>query len=623
MFNLIRFDKPLDMVQDHQEVLSRTFLTFLHLSCGKKVKVTLGTKIEFTNQNQLNLITRIATGILAIVTFPLSILGIILQNYSNTYNQTLNEYIRVASLSLIQSIPPVLIQERLDLQKRLDLQTENSDAVLATPISKPKFEIEEPLKNPLEKIKPVVKPIVEESFLTSDQIRAQLAHVDTEWCNNFIENLKVSSFYKIGTSEKMKEVSTHPILKNPPRTLEERLKSERQLNEQIFAFVKNAARIETPADILWSWNKNSGMGIDYPTPIVEDGTIVEIEEGYFYKFRIYSDSLEKIEKFDTSDPYFGALIQYKAGKIHLYLDGRSKILFLRINNNIYPYEKGFGLKNPTYTFEAGDQCFDNRKYLFEVLRSGKIMYPNQKKRCYPAISEQAKQQIYQFERDYNKKRLPGYSDLTKLNQAAIIPMDKKLEPGFALHRFGIDIVEDPKSVPFEQMIPDNGDLVFFDLEKDPILSKLLQYFKAEFELIKYTDQQKLMRLSSFAAVAIENNDSSLFNLNYYLGNILLAGKGKCRHRSFLVKILADHLDIPCGIVCAGVVQHIPLRDSNNKIMDFIQASLLAAHVWNVFCDDKGHHWILDSMNQTCFRVDNPPGDLDLYKKEIQEFYGLV
>ncbi len=149
-------------------------------------------------------------------------------------------------------------------------------------------------------------------------------------------------------------------------------------------------------------------------------------------------------------------------------------------------------------------------------------------------------------------------------------------------------------------LKEDGQIVV-DLEKDKLLSSVINYLEKEFEIMKYTDTQKLFRLYQFILSSIESCDLCNFNAlkkhYYYLGEFLRFGMGECSHFALLFKVMADQLKLSNAMILA----QIPTSSET--------------HAWNIAFID-GKRYLIDINFNHLFLMDEPPN------KEWAAYYGL-
>lgn len=399
-------------------------------------------------------------------------------------------------------------------------------------------------------------------------------------------------------------------------------KAHRALNSQLFTFVKQQRpSVKTPLDVVWGLN---GFSMDEPIPMMEPGLNFTTERENFYTIDPWSDCPLKPSQIENNS--FGSVIKNENNQLHLYQDGISKFTALFVNGKLYSTSEGKGLNKSILTLNEGDIVCEvlgkALTYRFTVGPNGSINYPS-KKREVPVISDAARTQREEFESQLQSRRNKNDKSLscTTNLQAAEIGLDAPLEQGFALHS-QVQVRTDSETIPEVDLShqADKGDLVFVDLEKDQVLRDLVAYLKVEFELMTYTDEEKTIRLAILAAALLDQKSSSVLPKNYLLGEVIRAGAGVCRHRSLLIKALADALDLKCALV-AGVVSKAARMEADDHSFVFLEVLEGAAHVWNIMEVD-GAPWIVDPMHQCAFPVSSPPGMTVSSQKKIGDWYGI-
>jgi hypothetical protein len=112
---LVEFKKEGNKV-DGAEAASNFLLTPLRLACGKTVEVTVAKNPVFLEQRPVHPITKFFLGLIAVVLFPLTLLGILCSCSSRTHEETCKEYAQ--SLKRIPSSAPQLKIERQSPQPK-------------------------------------------------------------------------------------------------------------------------------------------------------------------------------------------------------------------------------------------------------------------------------------------------------------------------------------------------------------------------------------------------------------------------------------------------------------------------------------------------------------------------
>jgi Ethylene-responsive protein kinase Le-CTR1 len=454
--------------------------------------------------------------------------------------------------------------------------------------------------------------------ITGDQVIQSVNALSAEWKRNQLEQAE-----KRAHGETPKKETQQP---------KDTKKALRESNEQIYAFVKKQTGVATPRDFLWSLRRVRIL--TDPIPIMGEGEIFQLEEGQFYKLEPFNRDGVPVRKpgeegdaVDARIP-FGQAIKRKNNRLELYLDTISCARSLYINGQFCSFP-GKGVSQPCYIFKEGDVVCEAQRYLFTVGKNGAIIYPDTKRHSFP-ISEEAASQTKTFVAQLGYKREksdPNHLRFTDNLQAAEIGMDEPIRPGFSFYStLKTGRTNSSEEVDITHSQDDKGDLVFIDIPRDRILQDLVTYLRTEFDLMKYTPEQKMMRLASISADLLSADVWSYrMEKNYLLGDVLQAGAGVCRHRALLIKTLADQLEMPCALVAGPVNRPMPLY-CNGQFLGFMEmisiaGQPVAAHAWNIM-HLNGRYWVVDAMQQQVFPVDEPPGESSEHRERISGWYGI-
>lgn len=450
--------------------------------------------------------------------------------------------------------------------------------------------------------------------ISRGEICGALDGLAKEWCVNFYE-------------EAMERIQSRAADTEEKKTEGD---ARRTLNKQIFAHVKQArGDIATPMELLWSMQ---GFSMEAPIPIAVHPITVTPEEGQFYKFENFADIPlrlpGKLGDAVEQGMSFGAAIKREKDKLYLYMDGISQCMYTFINGKIYPHIYGRGVSRAAYLIKEGDVVCSGgvgATYLFTVGKNGSISYP-EKARQELDRNPEAFAQSVQFARDLDvsaRRQACNSLYFTSDSVGAVIDPSVRLEPGFSV--FCEMDIDRPASNPSPWVDiaheRQEGDLLFVDSTKDPILRGLVAYLKEEFAVMGYTDEQKMTRLALLADDLLKGDVWNYkMKYNYLLGEILRAGRGVCRHRAPLIKTLADELGLQCALV-QGAVHKTGYLYAGGKCAGMFTQRYASAHAWNIMVIG-GRHFVVDSMNDCIFPVDNPPGKTQKHRETISNWYGL-
>jgi hypothetical protein len=462
----------------------------------------------------------------------------------------------------------------------------------------------------------------------------------------------ISTTWKLGAEACTKEVIHNDLYssltmwnRNPEESLrtaenwESSKKIQRQLNKQIFCLVKAQTGVQTPMEFVRSLQGYLGCE---PTKIGETALQFNPIEGQFYKLdhrqaeenkpplKVPTQQYELVN--ETND--FVAAIKRKGNHLYLYLDGKSYNSTL-INGMCYvaigmggAFANTRGCKEPSYRFKQGDVvCNYGGTYLFTVGKNGTIHYPGNEKNPYPTSSD-AREDSKEFAsslatRFYYKKEESNRHAFLYTTRPRAAEWDNPLVPGFSVPSTPKDDEKAAIKEAEEDDYKKRGDLIFIDVPNDPVLKSLIAYLEIEFEVMQYTEAQKMMRIALLSADLLrEDAPTSKFKgNNYLLGEIVRAGAGNAVHRSALNKVLCDAFKLPCAFICGFVdirhrVRGGPLGDDCYQV-----ESNVAIHAWTIIQAD-GRNYLVDSAKEIIFPLDNPPGTTTQAKKDLREYYGV-
>ena len=152
------------------------------------------------------------------------------------------------------------------------------------------------------------------------------------------------------------------------------------------------------------------------------------------------------------------------------------------------------------------------------------------------------------------------------------------------------------------------DRIVVDIANDPILQSFIGYLAKEFEVMGYSDEQKVMRIAHLAADILNEKSASYPNHNYMLGEILRNGSGVCRHKAILTKVLCNKLlpHLPCALVGGKLAIDFKVDFGANGI--YIRTlsgdEALEGHAWNVVELDGHKEVIVDPMRKCLAAADH-------------------
>lgn len=417
-----------------------------------------------------------------------------------------------------------------------------------------------------------------------------------EWNVNRQEQREIAR--KRGTADKEREARNEAL---------------RTLNMDIYDRVKQERRCETPVDFIW-FLKNKRI-LWWPIPIM--GESRDLEGGQVYKvvarpggYPAPPPRLEKGVLKDTgcSGSGFRYGVRRNGNQLLLFIDSRSSRSLddAFINGKPLSEFRACGETRPTYIFQEGDVLTESTRHIFTVGKNGGIHVQDEERHRHPC-DDWAIGQSRRFEEELQGERTPHSRKFTSCTQAAELGFDEPLESGFSF---------------YSSLKPsDDAELLYIDIVRDPVLQSLVSYLTKEFEVMKYTDKQKIVRLGMIASDLFQQSTSQNKKKgNYLLGEVARAGAGVCRHRALLIKALAPHFDIRCALVAGIVPIPTEMEDGKGEFAGYVNM-FKGGHVWNVVEID-GELWILDANFQLAFPFKEPPGIAPSEREVIADFYGI-
>lgn len=382
-----------------------------------------------------------------------------------------------------------------------------------------------------------------------------------------------------------------------------------KLNVQIFEFVKQQDKtIKTPLQFLCSVGMHRQQEI---VPNIGIGKEIELEEGCYYHFNGRHSGHEKVTLEEVqSNPAkqdWAFLLKYEKGVIYLFLNEKAAG-GIYINEQYYRSIDGRGLAMPALTLNPEDRVWgtNNACFLFNVLRGGKLQMPSDTRQRISHYGSQGLVQGMNFERAFNDKgnlyAIPTV--LTTHKQAGVL--ESTIVDGFSFYPHITEKSETPPSL--EDILKDTCENeIHIDLEQDLLLKRVVDYFKREFEIMKYTPEEGLVRLMTFVTYILDNDNYSHGTKGtrdshcFYLSEYLKSQSGNCRHQAFLLKLLADQLG--CGR-CTLIASRV----------------LLAHHAWNIV-ELNGGYWLMDCTKKQLLNIGDM-GTLGAEKAKAISLYGL-
>lgn len=385
-----------------------------------------------------------------------------------------------------------------------------------------------------------------------------------------------------------------PLVSSAEHLLEKLTWTHQSIDDELMPFIANKTQVNNPFKyLLFLQSQYEYLAIN---PI-SGQEFFDLEPEAYY----YFDSTGTFTKTNASymdDANFKATLKYSNNEISLYLDGLSKMVGLYKNENFYADEDGLGKKAPSLILQKGDKIYNrDHKFLFEVGENGTLLIP--KSMRVPTIKEleAGSQQAKEFHH-FNSINThawihnPVNGNVLLCQYAGASAIDKKLENGFYFFAIPQNLTNEDISQP--------GSCTIVDLKKDLLLDKLRIYFEAEFGVMKYTPEQMIIRLGTFAKAALfHTKNGRNEDENYYLGEFIKAGQNNGYHRAMLIKVLADALSLECYLVASKI---------DNNIDDI--------RMWTIFRFNNSY-WLLDAEKEKHFKI-NSVG----INSEEAKYYGL-
>lgn len=333
---------------------------------------------------------------------------------------------------------------------------------------------------------------------------------------------------------------------------------------------------ETPLDFIWSYRH---CAMENPIPIIDEPATFEPINDQFYTFTIYPG-----QQVATGCPLrlpgnegdavaegesFGSAIKRIDNKLYLYLDGISRGIATLVNGNIY--EPALAMTGQRLELKEGDLLAEggiNQRFLFQVGPNGTVKYPDPDNK-HPS---QPHQQSTNF--------------FTLIQNGHIARLEDPIQNGF---RFTASA--DQQNSP--------QDFIVVDKDKDVVLKKLINYLENEFAKNQYTELQKHARLATLVC-ALFNQTLYMHAIDrdYLLGEFVRGGRGVCRHRALLYKVLADELALKATL-CAGILFDRNCFKNNLFSGHSIPKTQNAGHAW-IEAQINEEKWIIDPMNMQAF-----------------------
>jgi hypothetical protein len=593
---------------DCVEEVSNFLLKPLRLACGQVVFVSKGSSNPYLEQEKCHLIVSLFFTIFALTLWlPGTLVGLCFVACSLSHERISRKFHRFEASS-----PPSL-HRKIALQSLGVSATRSPSRPSLTSVESSTRKAYDPSDAYFAGCTPLDHHFKKDLScpLALNQVKSELAKLSAKWYRNPHEK-KVASFNTREEKEAHTDISYDEL---------------RGFNASVCRLVREKKpHITTPEQIFWSLQSPSWTR-EEPKPILEKKNVFILENHLFYGISPKVGPPLKHLRQTTSS--FGQAVIRRDKQLYLYMDGVSSSDGLFINHRFFPNRSGKGMQQAIYRFSEGDDVYssnrDHSRYLFTVGENGSIIYSDQKRHRPDGIGKAALEQTEQFEYEANtttftrscwpSSELP----LTTNPQAAIVGFDETITPGFSY--YSKVRIDHQSSRCFDYDLThrrdQKGDLIFVDPAHDPSLQALITYFKEEFAIMNYTEQQKMARLCTFVATLFpQDSKDDLLSQNYYLGEIAKTGRGACRHRATLIKVLADSLGIQCALVASLVnVSHY----ANGS--EFVEING-GAHVWNLASLD-GTKYLVDAMTLLFYPIETPPGSTEASINHYIKFYGLA
>lgn len=383
-----------------------------------------------------------------------------------------------------------------------------------------------------------------------------------------------------------------------------------------------------PLDSFWAlfsptWSLSKPLRIEG-----EDiGEPLLLEEGRAFELENLGREIDL-----TQSEIFCNAIKRIGNQLYLYCDGISQGMGAFVNERFYPSIET-SRSTPACRLEEGDRIYRKGfqiSYVCKVGPNGTLIFPPRTRQKPHGIEQDSPSVIQsnQFFREihhYNADYEQG-CPVSDLQQVGYIPPETPLEPGFAYYSSIIAKSRADQSCKHDQLdlfVQDEmeNEMIYYHPEQDTTFQQIVEYLEAEFELMDYTEEQKFFRLTTFTATMLDNfawGRRYQFGVNtngqnFFLGEILKGGQGRCRHRALLLKALADNLGLQCGLftgICRTNGRHHSTRWDDK-------------HAWNIAIID-GQRWLVDPNQHRFFPITRGriPGDTYEEKERVINYYGL-
>lgn len=389
------------------------------------------------------------------------------------------------------------------------------------------------------------------------------------------------------------------------------------LNGSIFRFMHQEYGVETPNHFIYSLSSFSeGSYLSRPPiPIRCSWSSMELAEGKRYvpwRACVYklntdysplvpADHSEADVVVHNNDCLAAMEFERDKDRIYVFLDPRFTGFKFKLNDEIYFPSDGLGAKKPSLILKPGDifECGGYIQFRMKLQDDGTIDFIDYRKEAVKrdieplSISEEARLQSSILSGSNGHSRGNMYS--SRQNVSEVAP-GTPLEKGFYINsRYA--------------HTQGHVERIYVDIDNDLKLQRMVDYLRREFEALDLNEEEKLLRLYSFVNTAIYETNPKYPKTNFYIGEIADSGSGVCRHRGLLFKALADQLDLSVGML-AGLV------DSKFKTsIGTLTIRNNGAHLWNVATIGQ-RSFLIDCMQYKFFEINSN------VTQEEREYYGL-
>jgi hypothetical protein len=602
-------------VVDTAEAIGSLLSSSLILACGDEVKVTSSDSgLTFQTQEKRDTILRIFFAVIALAILPLTLIGLICKAASTSYSERNALYsqhtVKPITAEPSDSSGPASTTQKDspakgDSVKKVTAQTATSVASAAAIKQSGAANLTEPGTPPrspahasaavvnsvpprIEKVDPIITKLPDFPEWESKIKESQPEELHAKMSDFYNQLQKYWKLEKVDFATLSKEAVLY--------------------NETLFAMLKkNNGNLATPRDFLWCSQGYSAQ----PTPITNETTDLQLEENVFYEIigqhddpnskTVQVKKLSDLSELNNAREKQPTGIKYSHGQVGIFSPQNVLGFCIHVNGRKIEPEKGGGSKTPIYNLSEGDVVSHNSRYLFTVGPNGKLRLPGE-----GHIDIQRDQGVLRATTmlTHFPDSCRSFKYAKPISQHCVRPVEvgiqEKLAPGFQFpskfDKYNINAYSGFVNAYF--MEKSNGFVIIADIKNDPVFQQIVNYLKKEFEL--FPTDNKFLRLALFAQYISREGCYDLRSHNFYLGERINAGYWKKEHSAFLIKALADQLDLNCALVTDWLNDR-PNNDS-----------------WNI-CYENDKFYILDLKNFAMSPIDEFPSNKNWWKDQ----YGLT